>query len=982
MDPLISYIRARDPVFYKIGSAGRLLYISDDSSMLIMMQVLLVALLLILLAVIIVFTFSVRKRRKAEKQLEVSQDPLNLVISAGQQAYWDMRLNSREETMISPRFFEMLGYLPGEIKPDFNSWENLIHPDDRGAVDAALNDHYQGKTPFYQHEHRFLAKSGEWRWILGRGMVVQWTPDGKPQRVTGTYTDVSENHRFNETMRSLLQMTVAVSGGEFFNCLVSELSKLMHMRYAQIGYLLGPENISVRSVSVSLDGRIIENVEYQLAGMPCEQILSGGLFVCVERVQDQFPDDEMLRSLDAQSYVGVPLLNRDDAIIGMIVMIDDHPLAHRDFVENILTIFASRIAIELEQMQFKKALSESEHRWQFALEGTGDGVWDWDIDGKTASFSAAFKKMLGYSDYDFPNRIEAWTTRVHPEDLSFVMSEQERHLRGEIAAIYIEYRLKCKDGRYKWVLGRGKVMEYSGDGSPVRLVGTITDITARKNSEKILQETMSKYQSLFSEMSEGFVLSQLIMDGYGQPKDYLLLDANPSFVSLVNIPLDQLIGGLGSELFGQTDGQSLKVYSQVALTGKPDHLEVYFKTGQKHLSIHVFSPERGKFASVFTDVTERKNIEVALVKERNLLRTLVDNIPDAIYAKDLEYRKTLTNKADMANSGAISEKEILGKTDFEVWPRELAERFYEHDRYVLESGVPIYKQEELISASGLHPRWILTAKLPLLDQDGNVTGLLGIGREITETKLALLEIQRLNVELEQRVAERTSQLELVVKELEAFSYSVSHDLRAPLRTMDGFSSALMEDYGSQLDETARGYLGRIQTASKRMSQLIDDLLKLSRITRSEVRRGPANLSEIASSIAAELKHDHPDKLVTWMICPEMHATADANLIRIVLENLLGNAWKFSAKHGSARIEVNFYLRDGQPVYYVRDDGAGFDMAYAKKLFGPFQRMHGAADFEGSGIGLATVQRIIHRHGGEVWAESGVEKGTTIYFTLD
>jgi light-regulated signal transduction histidine kinase (bacteriophytochrome) len=168
-----------------------------------------------------------------------------------------------------------------------------------------------------------------------------------------------------------------------------------------------------------------------------------------------------------------------------------------------------------------------------------------------------------------------------------------------------------------------------------------------------------------------------------------------------------------------------------------------------------------------------------------------------------------------------------------------------------------------------------------------------------------------------------------------------------------------------------------------MSQLIDDLLKLSRITGSGLCRIPVDLSEIASEIASELQANNPGRIVNWVICPEMCAAADAGLIRIAMENLMGNAWKFSSKHGCAQIEVNFYSSDdGSPVYYVRDDGAGFDMTYAKKMFGPFQRMHCTAEFEGSGIGLATVQRIVHRHGGEIWAESDVEQGTTVYFTLN
>jgi len=275
----------------------------------------------------------------------------------------------------------------------------------------------------------------------------------------------------------------------------------------------------------------------------------------------------------------------------------------------------------------------------------------------------------------------------------------------------------------------------------------------------------------------------------------------------------------------------------------------------------------------------------------------------------------------------------------------------------------------------------LTAKIPLRDVNGEVIGLVGIGREISENKMAIQEINRLNAELEQRVDERTSQLAAVVKELEAFSYSVSHDLRSPLRSMEGFSTALLEDYGSQLDDIGRDYLVRIKTAAQRMSQLIDDMLKLSRITRSDLHRTDLNLSDLASVVIAEIQSADPQRQVKWIVRPGMMVNGDPNMLRIVLVNLLENAWKFTSRHAAACITVSFVEKEGRPVYYVRDDGAGFDMNYAAKLFAPFQRMHGASEFHGSGIGLATVQRVIARHGGTVWAESIVEQGTTIYFSL-
>jgi light-regulated signal transduction histidine kinase (bacteriophytochrome) len=242
-------------------------------------------------------------------------------------------------------------------------------------------------------------------------------------------------------------------------------------------------------------------------------------------------------------------------------------------------------------------------------------------------------------------------------------------------------------------------------------------------------------------------------------------------------------------------------------------------------------------------------------------------------------------------------------------------------------------------------------------------------------------VRHINAELEQRVADRTAALEAANKELEAFSYSVSHDLRTPLRSIDGFSQALLEDYGDVLDKTGHDYLRRVRAAAQRMAELIDDMIMLARVTRSEMHRTTVDLSALAQSIAANLQAADPDRQGTWQIAENVTAEGDTRLLRVALENLLGNAWKFTGKQPTATITFGTTDRDGERVYFVRDDGAGFDMTYANKLFGAFQRLHDLNEFPGTGIGLATVARIIHRHGGRVWAEGAVGKGATFYFTL-
>jgi PAS domain S-box-containing protein len=273
--------------------------------------------------------------------------------------------------------------------------------------------------------------------------------------------------------------------------------------------------------------------------------------------------------------------------------------------------------------------------------------------------------------------------------------------------------------------------------------------------------------------------------------------------------------------------------------------------------------------------------------------------------------------------------------------------------------------------------WVRETGDVIRDNNDKAVRMVGIVQEITNRKEAEEKIKNLN----ENLLRHATELAAINKELEAFSYSVSHDLRAPLRSIDGFSQALLEDYSDKLDEEGKDYLIRVRKATQHMGHIIDDLLKLSRITRRPIDKEKVNLSDISKSIIDDLQKNESDRKVKLSIEDDLTAMGDEQLLRMALENLIGNAWKFTSKKSSAKIEVGKAKKNNKDVFFVRDNGSGFDMKYVDKLFIPFQRLHSDDEFEGIGIGLGIVNRIIHRHGGEIWAEGKEGEGATFYFSI-
>lgn len=473
---------------------------------------------------------------------------------------------------------------------------------------------------------------------------------------------------------------------------------------------------------------------------------------------------------------------------------------------------------------------------------------------------------------------------------------------------------------------------------------------------------------------------------------------NRYLASSLNVNSNEVIGKSLHELNIKRTAELECKFRQVLETGimlkEVEWSEADPKTGELRHWLETYYPVTipGKqiigIGVLAIDITDRRRSVEKLRSSEARFRQLADAMPQIVWTADANGQASYFNQrwfdytgSDLAATPKFNWPDLTHPDDLEPLQQEWQKAVHSKDIFIMEF--------RLKNAHSQEYRWHLCRAVLVKSskpQDskwfGTMTDIHDQKLEIARRKAAEDEVRLLNEELEVRVRERTAQLQAANSELEAFSYSVSHDLRAPLRAIDGFSRILEQRYESVFDQEAAGYLNRIRAAAQRMSQLIDDMLILSRVTRQEMRVRDVDLSAMVMDIIKELRLSDSTRQLTFKVQPGLYAKADPALIRAVLENLLNNSWKFTQKHEKAVIEFGSINNDQKQIFFVRDDGAGFDMAYASKLFGAFQRLHTQDEFPGTGIGLATVKRIIHRHGGRIWAESEVGRGATFYFTLN
>ncbi|MHA2427951.1 MAG: PAS domain-containing sensor histidine kinase [Candidatus Hermodarchaeia archaeon] len=627
----------------------------------------------------------------------------------------------------------------------------------------------------------------------------------------------------------------------------------------------------------------------------------------------------------------------------------------------------------IDQKQLLATLRESEKRYRSFIENFQGIAYEADAEIWTPIFfHGAVEEITGYTEEDFTAGNPRWDEIIHPDDFPNLPGKDEAS-RVPDYSIEREYRIIRKDGKTRWVREfLHNVSDESGKISQIQ--GTLYNVTERKQIEKALRKSERKYRDLVESALVGVATTTLEGD---------VLYANDTFLNKLEYEtLEEFAKGGAVAKYKYPENRK-ELLRKIKESGRIENYEVELvtKCGETIFFLESCTLDGHVMHCTLVDITERKQTEDQLRAEKEFTDTALNAQLDTFFLFE-----PATGKALRWNRAF---RDISGYTDEEIARMPAPDSYYSPAD--LESATA-FIQNVLVEETG-------TIELALICKDGsripteyrvavikNEKGepkyIISIGRDITDRKLAEEEIHKLNEELEQRVVKRTAELEATNKELEAFAYSISHDLRAPLRAINSFSRVLQEKYSNILDEEGSGYLDKVMTSTLKMDELINDLLALSRLGRQEFMRTTTNLTHIANRIFRDMVTKEPAREIKFVVSDLPLVEVDVKLMEVMLNNLLSNAIKFTRGKAPAVIEFGNLPESEAPTFYMRDNGVGFDMKYAHKLFSPFQRLHTQREFEGTGIGLAIVQRIVRRHGGEVWVEAEPDKGATFFFTIE
>ncbi len=834
------------------------------------------------------------------------------------------------------------------------------------------------------HYEIFPALNSDWR--------IQHEQARQGRAVAGetSYTDPAGNlHYFRYDVRPWRDENGEIGGIIIFSEDITEQKRAREEIAERQQTLM---SVLINSPSVlslkSRDGHyVIANPNYdQILGIPATSIIG-------KTDLDIFPRDVglVLQHNDQQIFKSL----EKRAIEEVIPAADG---SQRLFLSHKFPIFDSKseaqfvcsISLDItEKRRFEDQLKESRAQMEAALQAMRDGVMVFDINGAVVLLNEAEARICGFASVQEMKRdllYFASTFKLSKLDGNQLPVDEwpvSRVMRGE-SLPYLELRGMRQDTGQEWVFAFSGEPVFDDQGKQILSVIITRDITSSKQAEEQLRKSEERFRTVTNNAASCLFM----MDRNGHPTFM-----NPAAIKVTGYTSLSEIQGRplhDAVHWKKPDGSPYPMEecpidnAQAELKAAQNQEEIFCrKDGTLFPVSYSIAPLENNGEVVgsvleFRDITAVKNAETALRESELRYRILADTVPHLVFTNNAQGQTTYFNYQWVLYTGQTME--WLFEHAFELVHPEDSAGLKRSQELATSQGIPGVAEVRLRDAEGAY-RWHSLKVVPLHNEKNEVLAWYGAAVNIEDQKKAQEVLRNAKVELEKEVQKRTEQLRVANQELESFSYSVSHDLRAPLRSINGFSSRLLRR-APQLDPSDKQDLDRIRAASIRMGQLIDDLLMLSRVSRAELHRTRVDLSEIAKSVVDELREGDPDRRnIEVRIDPGIETFADANLLRQVLQNLIGNAWKFTKHKPQALIQVHGTQDERNSVITVEDNGAGFSMEYARQLFVPFQRLHTEEEFEGTGIGLATVRRILHKHGGEIWAESAPEQGAKFSFRL-
>ena len=884
----------------------------------------------------------ITERVKAIEELRKSEERWKFALEGAADGVWDWDVTTNR-VFYSKQWKAMLGYSESEIGDGLDEWSKRVHPDEIDEVLHKVNQHLKGETKFYKNEHRLLTRGGGYLWILDEGKVISRDENGKPLRAIGTQKDITSRKKVE-----------------------SELRK------SEEKYRLLVENQNDLVVKIDLQGRFLYvSPSYCELFGKAEQELIRNSFIPLVHEEDR----ELTRiAMDKLYHPPYACYLEQRALTSngwrWLAWSDKAVVNEKQEIVNIIGVgrdITDRKSIEI-------ALAESEAKYSIAFQTSPYAISITSAEeGNVVEVNEAFEQISGFSRQELIDNstinLNLW---VDPEERNRVVSE----LISGTKIFGKECLFRRKNGETLTGLFSAHLINLK---NKPHVLASINDISKRKEAEERLMENEALLNAIVETAKDSIFIKDLSLR---------YIKVNMAMESLFDMPIDEILGKSDSDLFGiENEEHILEIDRQVLAGNTVEEYPAKPVNEVMHYFHTIKVPIRdahGKIkglCGIARDITGLKQSENELRNSEERFRQVVEHSREVVWEIDQTGLFTYVSPLSFEVFG-YSPEELTGKMHFiDLVPEEGRERVGKIISDLFPRHADMRNIEGRIIKKDGSERTLITNGAPILNKNRELIGYRGTNADITERKQGEEALKKMNEELEKRVKERTEQLTATNYDLDSFAHSVSHDLRAPLRHITGFIKLLKQLEKENRSEEELKYLEIISNGANDMDRMIEALLSFSRLNRAALQKRRINVMEMVKKVMDLFTEQLQNRKIEFKVDALPEIMADETLIRQVWINLISNAIKYTSKKEEARIEIGSISKKDEIVYFVKDNGAGFDNRYAQKLFGVFQRLHKSRDFEGLGIGLSNVQRIITRHGGQCSAEGEVNAGATFYFSL-